>query len=414
MPSPFWRRLYCPVLTALVRQQALTVVLPVRHGERAELERALEAMRAELCARFGGVESLHFARFAVIPERTGAEDARLLFESSFDGTFAMHSRELRRELGAELDRLLEHCEPALGATGFEARFRLGARRAAAFFSAHRGRSAREIKDDGRLRAGLARFLKQERASLLTLAPGAIVERARVFLGLGRCSGARSHDGPGTDRGGSRSLLVEAAALAPMIARAALSDVSDVFHALWTDQRLDAGGLDEKLAQLTPRAGTQQALTHVVELKPGRFRRRALAAALRFVDAWFRSHPQARFGTSHFARFVDLGDGRLAFLSHHDGSLEAALGALVERSATLATLVWSHTQGFPASLGPLVGGARDESRFKHWARVKCLPAPVVYGAYPELSLLDVRRGAELRAILAGHLDDARARRALELV
>ena len=108
----------------------------------------------------------------------------------------------------------------------------------------------------------------------------------------------------------------------------------------------------------------------------------------------------------------LGIKRMASpVTARKGIVQAGIGMVV---ATLATFVWSNTRGFPASVGPFVGGARDEARFKHWVRLESLPAPFVYSAYPELSVSDVRRGAALRALLAGKPDEASARRALELV
>jgi len=112
--------------------------------------------------------------------------------------------------------------------------------------------------------------------------------------------------------------------------------------------------------------------------------------------------------------VELGDGRLAFLSQHDQSLEAELGSFVERLSFVMNLVWSHTRDFPAGFSALFGGVRDEPRFKAWAQVKQLPTQLSYCAYPSLSVSDVRRGAELRGILSETLASSSARRALELV
>ncbi|HEY3498380.1 MAG TPA: hypothetical protein VGK73_26985, partial [Polyangiaceae bacterium] len=349
------------------RQQALTVVLPVRSGEGAALERVLEERRETVLAKLRGVGSLHFGRFVVVPARErhqGGPDesakALLLFESSFDGSYEAHATELRRELGGELDGMISHCEG--GGSAFEAPFRAGARRAAAFFSAHPRLSVAEIRDDAQLRARFSHFLRQERAALVSKAPREIVETARAALGVSHTDTAPLGAGLG---GARRAPLLELVGLLPLLARATLNDLSDFFHALWTDRKL-AVGLQDRFEGDAGNGGGQRALTHVVELKPGRFRRRALAAALRFVDARFRA-AQAPFGSSHFARWVDLGDGRLAFLCHHDGSLEAELGTFVERLATLVTFVWSNTRDFPASFGPLFGGARDEACFKHWAR-----------------------------------------------
>jgi hypothetical protein len=46
--------------------------------------------------------------------------------------------------------------------------------------------------------------------------------------------------------------------------------------------------------------------------------------------------------------------------------------------------------------------------------KCIPTAIAYSAYPELSVSEVARAAELREILGGKLEERSARRALELV
>jgi hypothetical protein len=78
------------------------------------------------------------------------------------------------------------------------------------------------------------------------------------------------------------------------------------------------------------------------------------------------------------------------------------------------MIWSNTVGFPTTFAWVLGGARDEAGFKRWTRARQLPTPLWYSAYPELSVAEVRKNAEIRAILSRELDEAGARRVLEVL
>jgi hypothetical protein len=409
-------RLYWPALASWFGPQALTVVLPVRDGHSVLLEERLEAERVAVRAKLSGVTSLHFGRFVFVPRLDAARSRDLLlFESNFDGGIEEHVAELVDELGAELAALFSHCEDP-GARSVAALLRYGSRRTGAWFCAHPALSAGRVQVDARIRAAFRHFLRSERERLRERSELGIVEEAQALLL--RDFGPAVFDEPDEilpDAAGAS--LGRVLGLGPLLARSAVQDIVDLVSDLWTDAKLDRSGVEARLQRVVARdaGGAQRALTHVVELKPGRFRRRALNAALRFVDGWLRSAPGRRsFGSSHFARWVELGDGRLAFLSHHDQSFEAELGSLVEQLGFVTSLVWSHTRDFPPGLGALIGGTRDEARFKDWVLAKCIPTAIAYSAYPELSVSEVARAAELREILGGKLEERTARRALELV
>jgi hypothetical protein len=396
--------------------QALTVVLPVRDGHSALLEQRLEAERVAVREKLSGVTTLHFARFVLVPRLDAASSrALLLFESNFDGGIEEHVAELVSELGSELSALFSHCEDP-GARSLAALLRYASRRTGALFCAQPALSVGRVQADARIRGAFRHFLRSERERLCGLGELGIVEeaQARLLRDFGPLVLAELDEIAPEAAGASLGRFL---GIGPLIARSAVQDVVDLVSDLWTDARLDRSGVEARLERVAARDadGAQRALTHVVELKPGRFRRRGLAAALRFVDGWLRAAPGRRsFGSSHFARWVELGDGRLAFLSHHDQSFEAEMGSLVEQLGFITSLVWSHTRDFPPGLGGLIGGTRDEARFKDWVLAKCIPTAIAYSAYPELSVSEVARAAELREIFGGKLEERSARRALELV
>ena len=88
---------------------------------------------------------------------------------------------------------------------------------------------------------------------------------------------------------------------------------------------------------------------------------------------------------HFARWVPLDDGeRLIFASSYDGSLESYMDDFISRLAWGINLVFSNGVGFPKARWLVLGGARDEIRYKHYLRRHQVPTPVFYSAYPELT------------------------------
>jgi hypothetical protein len=131
---------------------------------------------------------------------------------------------------------------------------------------------------------------------------------------------------------------------------------------------------------------QNQLTHVVDVKPGRFRLVVLWLALGAIDLlaklYFVRGQLGGITTIHFARWVILHDRRdaparrrhrVVFFSNYDGSWDAYLGEFIDRAAMGLTAAWSSTAGFPPSRYLLLDGATDEERFKGWTRDHQRPA-----------------------------------------
>jgi len=415
-------------LPAPVRQQALTVAVPVRRAGADALDAWLVAHAAHLKSRLAAVESLHFGRFVLLPSGVpphgdaGAHaPALLLVETNFDGELAAHLDELWREAGPELEALLAHCagwQAPGDATTFAAYMRAHLRAASAFFVAHPGLSVRRVRADARLRAEVGRYLDAHRAALAGRSGVEILQHVRDGLVAGGHGGLLE---PGERRPTATAratLLVlsrHALALVSTIAQALVFDLVDWLRGLWHDRRPS-----EPAPAALARIGLEEAgrlqlgLTHVARLKPGSFRRAALRLALRVTDELAHAAPPGRLGgieSIHFARWVLLDDGRLVFFSHYDGSFEAYLGDFIERASRALTMIWSNTRDFPTTFAWLFGGARDEAGFKRWTRAHQLPTPLWYSAYPELSVGEVLENARLRELLTGSLDEASARRVL---
>jgi hypothetical protein len=146
---------------------------------------------------------------------------------------------------------------------------------------------------------------------------------------------------------------------------------------------------------------QNQLTHLVDLKPGLFRRILLRAVLYAIDLLARyKFNQGSLGgitTIHFARWVFLDDGKqLLFFSNYDGSWESYLGDFVDKAHVGLTSVWSNTEGFPKTTLLAFGGATDEDRFKAWTRAHQIATPLWFSAYPDLTVRNIQENARICA------------------
>jgi hypothetical protein len=160
---------------------------------------------------------------------------------------------------------------------------------------------------------------------------------------------------------------------------------------------------------------QNQLTHVVDLKPGRFRLWLLRAVLWVIDLLARyQFNQGSLGgitSIHFARWAFVDDRKqLLFFSNYDGSWESYLGDFIDKAAAGLTAVWSNTQGFPRASYLVREGATDEERFKSWTRAHQVPTQLWYSAYPDLTMFNIQHNSRLCAGLAERPATARAMRA----
>lgn len=388
-------------------------MIPVQPGFAEPLAALLAASGVAVRSRLAAVDSLHFARFALL-EPAGGARGELLFETTFDDEPVAHLAELWAHAGPELSAIFSHC------AGWRAPARFGdfehflerhARPSAALFTAHDALGVARVQADARVRAELARFLDAHDAELRPLSPLEVVTSAQTALGVAPAP-VMAPRLRSTDEARRVLDASDWARLALTCVRAALHDVGDVLGALWHD----TSAPPYPARAVTAPLGVQRCFSHVARLKPGRFRRAALRFALRTLGTLSRPTSAAggTCGAIHAARWVLLEDGRLVFLCNHDGSFAAAIARFAARSSALVSMIWSQTRGFPASFGWLFGGARDRTRLLAFAAAGELTTPLWYSAYPELGASEVRDNAEIRTLLAGELDAPRAERLLALV
>ncbi len=403
-------------MSAPVRQRALTLLLPVMARRGAELTSLLESRRKAVQAAFGTVTTLHFARLVVLPSREH-DDHELAFESNFDGELDPHLDELWAAAGAILDEIFGFCSAwTRPGSALELRrfARTAGQRSAAFYVAYPGLSRARVLADSRLRDAADDWLDRNHAELVSCSELEIARRLQAELaGLAR-AGA-NFDLSHVERGSSvtsgglwRVARLYPFGLAYRLFVGLAHELVDMLADWRRPPRLDTPAVRRRLDEIGRHQDRlpQNGLTHLVPIKPGRFRSAMLKLMLRLTQ---ELGELGELDSTHFARWLVLADGRLLFFSNYDGSSEAYLGDAIDKSAAGVSMIWGNTEHFPPTLLSFFRGARDEERFKRWTRAYQYPTQIWYSAYPRLSVGEVLQNHELRELLVGELDGPSAAR-----
>ncbi|HEU4611466.1 MAG TPA: hypothetical protein VFS15_05295 [Kofleriaceae bacterium] len=408
--------------------KALTVLAEIDPARRALLDQRLTAIATDLRAntvfRPHELPHTHFMRFVIL-EQDGELPALLAWESN-------HDRDARTYIAGALtatpiERVLECCRDYPILRDLDTRvgwlFERSVR-AAAFYSAYRGVPREQVVNDRAVHDVIRKALDVDggRAVLSGLPPCEIQRRLREYVRTNK---------PELDlRGGDEEewrwalgkLLAAVFVGIPLLVLAIV--VGPWWYlALRARERREIPDPDrrpvhddEGLAALEDKV-TQNQLTHVVEIKPGRFRYATLWLVLFLIDIIARVYSvRGDLGgitSIHFARWVILRDRwstgrkrhRLLFFSNYDGSWESYLGEFIDRAAYGLTGVWSNTVDFPATVHLTGAGARDEEAFKQWTRDHQIPTQVWWSGVPDSTVQNVLDDIWIRRNLDRGLSDA---------
>jgi hypothetical protein len=409
------------------RQAPVTVRAPVVPARRGDVDDALrtesEAGAPDRSASAGlglaGRPDVHFARLFVLEATrlsTGEHvPATLVYMADVDGTVADHLRDLATTATDVVDTLFGACE------GYPADPSHGTRMAwllahtltpAARYVHHAGRTVSQVRDETRLRTSLRWMLDRGEVAVTGPAVG-LRDRLRAAF-LSRADSDWAAKAPAT-----RSLaeevedslhlyagLAAAALLSPVVVPAAVVWLLLVRRLELADTQED-GVPDQAHVDEVRRyedVGAQNPFTAVGEVKPGLVRHVTMRVALAGLD-FANRHAFARddlagVDSIHFARWVLLdGDRRLVFASSYDGSLESYMDDFISRLSWGINLVFSNGVGFPRARWLVLGGSRDEIRYKHYLRRHQVATPVFYSAYPRLTARNLDDSSHVRAGLA---------------
>ncbi len=148
---------------------------------------------------------------------------------------------------------------------------------------------------------------------------------------------------------------------------------------------------------------QNHLASITRVKDGWFRLATLRAVLWLINLVARLIANrgslGGIASIHFARWVLTEDRtHLLFFSNFDGSWERYLNDFIDLASGGLTAVWTNTDndvGFPSTRWLIKEGARDEARFKAYARYSQARTRAWYSAYPDVSIDNIANNREIR-------------------
>jgi hypothetical protein len=405
--------------------RALTLLNRIKRGRKQELLDYLNDIGTHIPdtkeIAFKRLRTVHFLRWVVLDDPGDPEGGTLLFESNYDGDLDGHLDELLRE-GRAVHRIYGHCEGYPLAEG-DADWRAAREFLrdhgigyAAFHVGNRGKSAERIKLEGRVRTEIEAFLNARQGQAAWISAPADDRYAAIRQDLeaaGLLAELLEPEEPGPVVANLAWILrlgVLVVPLLPVIPLALLILLYKEHH----DAPASYRSTPPAVQQLAEREDfqVQNQLTHVVDLKPGPFRRWLLRGVLYAINllARYKFNQGALGGIStiHFARWAFIDGGRrLLFFSNYDGSWESYLGDFIDKAHVGLTSVWSNTEGFPKTSFLAFRGAEDEDNFKAWTRNHQLPTVCWYSAYPDLTVRNIENNARICAGLVHKPADPRA-------
>ncbi len=415
------------------QQRSMTVIVPVRRGSEQSLKDLLTSIGRDIEGnthiRFARFPSIHFARWAMIPPPDTSDPngppTQLVFGTDHDGPDETLIGDAVAGAMDALDAIYSHCEgwPGPGDKGHAAEYFLSRRIPyGARHIACRGRTVRQLKDaadaHGRMEEYVSTVIRPTRAGSGEALDGPTAARRLAAIRDGACPVPSISAPPpslplsaviagvvGAVGGGLYLLGRRSPRLGLLGAAALVGGGMALLGVLHRHEVADWGANGEKWKETTPPTldhlrelrvwedhKVQNQMTHLVPVKPGRFRRVTLNAVLAAIDFLARFHwNQGNLGgipTIHFARWmlIDGGD-RLLFFSNFDGSWENYLGDFVDRASAGLTGVWSNTVEFPPTKNLICDGAQRAEAFKNWTRKYQIETQVWYSAYPDVSVVN---------------------------
>ncbi len=423
-----------------MEQTTLTVITPIKEGEIGPLKDLLNKIGDDIkdndYIKFTSLPTTHFARWVIIPEDKGKRyKPYLAFESNFDGGVNDYLDDFADRAGDGLDQIYGKCEgyPAEGTKNrkaFKKYMRDHSLKYSARYIAYRGRKVKDIHNNTRVRDRIETFLDDgyDSHALDGVSEAELRRKIQGFLRDEQSKDPTLATAPVIISYSWRKValvLSLAAALLtlfpfpvfflplPLWARLLLFFTPLLLLGLFLlvlrmHEKADEAKKDQQSMEFVSveeaifsreNHQVQNQLTHIVEIKRGKFRLYTLKAVLWIINLaaklyWYKGE-LGSIPTIHFARWVILDNKRLLFFSNFDGSWENYLGDFIDKAAVGLTGVWSNAVEFPKTRFLVLDGATDEERFKEWAREKQIPTQVWYSAHANETVKNILNNFEIR-------------------
>lgn len=393
-----------------MKQTVLTIITEIDSKKIEQLKSMLAEIQGDLYNNrylpFSKISLVHFASFVIV-DQTGSPPL-LVFENNFDGDLSDYLDQLFSIAGVGIDQLYQCC---IGYQSQQSKSFLTSHVVPpnAYHIGNVGRAAKDVANNRELRQKLQDYLDQffnlskpaklsetelrkniqsytksdippELSSVLpphqTLSERVIPWINLILLGL--------------------VLIVLAIGLFPVT----IILILILRHKEKTDKPYDQNVLVSNVDALmkTENQIAQNHLASITDIKPGKFRLYTLKFVLFAVNAVARIANKGKLSgipSIHFAHWSIINNKQLLFLSNFDGSWTSYLDDFIDKASPGLTGVWTNAVGFPETRFLILDGARDELRFKAFARNMQIPSLVWYSAYPDLTVQNIDKDSAIR-------------------
>jgi hypothetical protein len=414
----------------MMPQATLFVAAPLKVDRTAELRTLLASMNVapgvvnpqNPIVPFGQFDRLHFARFVILQDQTlddvhtayglPRQDYPLLlaFLADFDGTADDFRAELAGRASGGLQRIFSHCEGFTPGSDLARWMKDHEQPSTTAYVNWLGRTVRRIHEDDALQLALQAHLQANAPLFSGKNPRQLQRLLKDFAATEVAAGRikLTPEEP-TPFGWQLRQLLHLVGV-PLILLA-LSPLLLLYLPVFAYQLRRREKNDMELAP-RPSADHEADLSQLEDydvtnqfsamgsIKPGLFRLWTLTFLLWLLNYtarhfFVRGH-LARVPTIHFARWVFLdGRKRMIFASNYDGSLDSYMEDFINKVGWGLNLAFSNGIGYPTSSWLVLGGSKDEQKFKYFLRRHEMPTQVWYKAYPGQSAFDLKRNALIR-------------------
>ncbi len=419
-------------------QESLTLLMDIKQGKESTLGKVLDKINQNPASNplipFGKFETVHFARFIILPEtrdlKNGLIPASLIFASNVDGNPIEHLKELINHAGPGLDQIFQYCKgyPETQPITLKQRLRYFKKHmidSATYYVNTQGRTVKQIHLESKLRETIETFLDQKdwsRCSALEVRQ-AICDFVHSHPEFKDLKPAKAFNPPWWEVIRKHSDQLDIAGIIDQ-ARSHLSFLSN------NDKQSSIRPANAQVRKLTayediidqnqfsaigfPKEGGFLNIQGMISQIPLKL---ILPLANLITHTVFNKGNLANVKTIHFARWVPLNykwrfpfikhPQRVLFCSNYDGSQENYMGAFIDLVAWGLNLTFSREIRYPDTRFLIFDGAKNEQAFKRFIRTVQIPTQAWYSAYPHLSAANLNNNSAIRHGLFGKMSEQAA-------
>lgn len=420
-----------------MRQNSITVVVPIVKGKVQELLRRLAEIKKEIDygteSEFERLGIVHFARWLVIDHGKSYIDdptkrnPKLVFVADFDGSAGEFFSKFCAESSITIDNVFCFCEGYPSAENRNPSSRISFLQSnlvkdAAVYIGAPGRTVMQIRQERELRDSIRAFLDSRSWDHVTaksihqqIKSHVLADSRFDFLTKSSVNPPKINI-PGLVLVGLILILLLPLIIVWLLIVHFFYEVKD------KNFTMKRSGLDS--AYMTELESYedfkyQNQFSQLVDMKTGWVRLATIKAMFLLsrglIKTVFVKGKLMGIPTIHFAKWVMFEDNsRVLFFSNFDGSWQQYLGDFIDNSGWGLTGIFSNTKVFPKTNFLLTGGAYDEEHFLAWSRNSQVVTQAWYAAYPDLSIKNVNNNTKIRSLLMRPLSEKQAKKFLKLI